>query len=222
MAIVVVCPACNARFRVSDKYAGRQGPCPKCKTTIIVPAAADEEPIVVPQTDEETDGEKQSTKFQSLPREETKIQPLGIALAGIVLLAFIVAALLRGSDWKSSAVLLGLGAVVMAPPLALAGYALLRQEELEPHRGVELICRVAICAAAYVILWAVLWGLKSWLIDDGLESWNTLFLLVGPLAVGSVTAWATLDLDLGSGLFHYCLYLGVCVLLRLTMGLLAL
>src|SRR6476661_3159539 len=30
MAIAVVCPSCHARFQVQDKFAGKEGPCPKC------------------------------------------------------------------------------------------------------------------------------------------------------------------------------------------------
>ena len=37
MPISVVCPGCKARFNVSDKFAGKKGPCPKCKTVLTVP-----------------------------------------------------------------------------------------------------------------------------------------------------------------------------------------
>lgn len=37
MAIAVTCPSCKAKFSVSDKFAGKQGPCPKCKATITIP-----------------------------------------------------------------------------------------------------------------------------------------------------------------------------------------
>ncbi len=42
MAIQVTCMSCGARFAVEDKYAGREGPCPKCKAVIRVPAAGSE------------------------------------------------------------------------------------------------------------------------------------------------------------------------------------
>ena len=45
MPIPVICPGCKASFRVSDKFAGKTGPCPKCKTTIKIPEA-------VPQTEQ--------------------------------------------------------------------------------------------------------------------------------------------------------------------------
>ena len=76
----------------------------------------------------------------------------------------------------------------------------------------------------WFLLWGLLWALKSLFLPTGspLESWSAIFLLTPALAIGSVTAWASLDLDPSSGFFHYCLYLGVCVLLRLAMGLPAL
>ena len=38
MAIAVLCPGCKSQFTVSDQYAGRTGPCPKCKKPITIPA----------------------------------------------------------------------------------------------------------------------------------------------------------------------------------------
>ena len=40
MAISVVCSTCQARFKVSDKFAGQTGPCPKCKNPIKIPKAS--------------------------------------------------------------------------------------------------------------------------------------------------------------------------------------
>ena len=49
MPIPVTCPGCLARFTVSDKYAGKQGPCPKCKQTITVPDKSQEVVIHAPE-----------------------------------------------------------------------------------------------------------------------------------------------------------------------------
>ncbi len=38
MPINVICPGCHARFKVGDQFAGKTGPCPKCKTQIPIPA----------------------------------------------------------------------------------------------------------------------------------------------------------------------------------------
>jgi len=39
MPIQVTCPGCKAQFNVSEKFAGKQGPCPKCKKPITIPKA---------------------------------------------------------------------------------------------------------------------------------------------------------------------------------------
>ena len=39
MAIQVLCGSCKATFTVSDQFAGRTGPCPKCKKPIMIPSA---------------------------------------------------------------------------------------------------------------------------------------------------------------------------------------
>src|SRR6187401_2984774 len=50
MAIDVTCASCKTRFQVSDKFAGKQGPCPKCKKIITVPTKKDEVVIHVPES----------------------------------------------------------------------------------------------------------------------------------------------------------------------------
>ena len=54
---------------------------------------------------------------------------------GAIVLAFVVALVLRGMQGKDSVLVLGLGAVILAPPLVLGGYTFLRDQELEPLRA---------------------------------------------------------------------------------------
>ncbi|HTQ39090.1 MAG TPA: hypothetical protein VMJ32_08675 [Pirellulales bacterium] len=195
---------------------------------LTVPRLEDILKIEEPDSDEnsaaaEAPGIKLPVK--PLPRVETALQPaLVVGVIAAAALVFALAFALRNTAWKSSPWVLLLGALALAPPLVVGGYTFLRDQELEPYQGRELAARAAICAAVYVVLWGVLWGLKHWFLPNAapLESWSTLF-LVGPLlAIGTLSAVLSLDLDAGNGFFHYCLYVGVCVLLRLTMGLPAL
>ena len=48
MPIRVTCSSCHARFNVSDQFAGKEGPCPKCKTMIKIPDKEEEVVIAVP------------------------------------------------------------------------------------------------------------------------------------------------------------------------------
>lgn len=225
MRIIVICPSCNARLQISEKYAGRHGLCPKCKELIAIPAAPMEIKIHEPDPDDVPGGKSRLPKIQLLPRVETKLHPaVAAGVAAAVLVSFGIALALRGTSWKSSPWLLALGALLVAPPAVLGGYTFLRNQDLEPYRGRELAARAGICAAVYVVLWAIIWGLQVWFVpaDSTLEGWSILFLLAPTMALGTVASWAALDLDPGSGFFHCCLYLGVCVLLRITMGLPAL
>ena len=84
MPISVVCPSCKARFSVSEKFAGKKGPCPKCKTVITVPEAVAEE-VKIHEPEQFASGGKDSkgrAVLKPILREETKLQPT--VAAGIV------------------------------------------------------------------------------------------------------------------------------------------
>jgi hypothetical protein len=113
-----------------------------------------------------------------------------------------------------------LGAVVLAPPLVLGGYAFLRNSELEPYRGRELALRVAACAATYAVLWGAYAWISWWFLDgkSSFEVWQLLVLAVLATFAGGFAAYASLDLDYTVGLVHYGLYLIVTVLLVFVAG----
>ena len=141
---------------------------------------------------------------------------VGIAAGVVVVLGGAVA--LRGLEEKSS-VLLALGALVLAPPLVLGGYAFLRDDELEPYRGLSLYVRIAICSLVYALLWAVYAWVPFWALDlDTLELFHLLLVLPPIIIAGAVAAFAALDLDFGNALIHYGLYVLVTMALCLIMG----
>ncbi len=225
MAITVVCPSCRARFQVSEKFAGKEGPCPKCKGKIKVPALEDQ---VVVHAPEEFAGAGKDSKgrpvLKPIARVETKVQPVviaGIATGALATLAIALIAGQSGLDAATQQIMLAVGAVVLAPPLVLGAYSFLRNQELEAYTGKELLLRVAICSAAYAALWGAIWLLKLNFVTDSqnLEIWSIVYLAGPPMVVGSLVALGTLDLDFGSGFMHYCCYLLITVLLRLAMKL---
>lgn len=219
MPISVVCPGCKARFSVSEKFAGKKGPCPKCKQVITVPdAPAEEVQIHVP--DQFASGGKDSkgrSVSKPIPRVETKIKPAvvaGIATAAVVTL--VAALALRGVANKLPFIVGGLA--VLSLPLALAGYTFLREEEREPYRGKSLIIRAGLCGLAYALLWGAFAPLPAYGILTG-EPWQWVFVAPVFIAAGAGVAWATLDLDFGSAAMHYCFYVLVTLLLRAALGL---
>ncbi len=222
MAIQVICPGCHKRFQVSDKFAGQKGPCPSCKTIITVPRKEEEAVIHAP----EEFGPKGATgrpTFKPIARADAKFSPTVAALVALaVIMTFLLAWFIgRGAGPEGPpAVVLTVGAVVLAPPLALAGYLFLRDDELEPYRGPSLWIRLLIVGAVYALLWGIsgFWIKDYFLETDRFETYQLAIVLPLMIGIGALAAHAALDLDFSTAALHYGLYLLVTVLLRLTMG----
>ena len=96
-----------------------------------------------------------------------------------------------------------------------------RDDELEAYRGQELWIRVAICSLVYAALWALYSMLVAFFLRTGGEPpqlWHLLYLVPPVILAGATAGFASLDLDFGSGFFHYSLYLLVTALLRMITG----
>jgi len=221
MAINVVCPGCHARFQVSDKFAGKKGPCPKCKAEITVPTKSEE---IIIHGAEEFEGVKDSkgrSVLRPTSRTEVKVSPpVVVGIVGAAILVLVIAFLVRVScEKKAPTVVLALGSVVLAPPLVLGGYTFLRDDELAPYRGVSLGIRVAICSVVYALLWGVFAVVVNVLSPGQVpQVWFLVFAVPPFMIAGATAGFASLDLDFGSGFFHYGLYLLVTALLRMVTG----
>ena len=220
MAIDVTCPGCKARFQVSEKFAGKKGPCPKCKAVIIVPAVAEKVEIHAPEVVAGPKGSMGQAALKPLKRTETKVSvPMIVAVVGTILVVLVMAFVLRVKDAKAAKdfpqVLLIFSAMLLGPPLAWAGYSFLRDDELEPYRGRSLWLRVSACGLVYAALWGVYWGVKmSPLLDGRAPQAFELICIIPFFFAGGCAAFVSLDLSYGNGLLHYGLYLLVTVLLR--------
>ena len=134
MAINITCPGCHVRFKVSDKFAGQKGPCPKCKTQIQIPKKSEEVVIHTPAEFQGVTDAKGRSVLKPIARKYPKITPVMIAaVAGSAVFVVLFSLALRFMcDPATGApmAILGLGSLVLGPPLALAGYTLLRDDEL--------------------------------------------------------------------------------------------
>ncbi len=220
MPISVLCPNCKARFSVSEKFAGKKGPCPKCKTVITVPEAPAEE-ITVHVPEQFASGGKDSKGrpvSKPIARTETKLSPVAIAgIVGSALLTLVVALLVRFSGIENKVPVVIVGLAIISGPLAFAGYAFLRDDELEPYRGTALIIRAGLCGLAYALLWGAYAPLPAYGIVTG-EAWQWLFIAPIFVGLGAGAAFACFDLDFGNAAMHYCFYVAVTLLLRAAMG----
>ncbi len=205
MPIPVVCPGCQKRFNVSDKFAGKKGPCPHCKTVIQVPEKGEEVVVHAPEDFGPKDTKGRAV-LKPIARKETKVSPRLTAVILVTIVAVLaVAWMVRSPEGDVPPWLLVLGAIALAPPLAWAGYTFLRDDELEPYSGKELSLRVAACSAVY----ALLWGLVA--LVTGIAP-----VMIG---IGTFAAFLSLDLEAGTAAVHCSLYLLVTVTLRLILGL---
>ncbi len=223
MPINVTCPGCHKRFTVSDKFAGQKGPCPNCKATIQIPDKSSEVVVHAPESFGPKDSSGRAV-LKPIFRQETRFSPIAaIAIGAAVLTLLVVAVMLRSYEGNVPTWLLGLGAVLLGPPLAYGGYTFLRDDELEPYRGTELLVRSLVCGLIYAGAWGLYWAGIVFLNDgESLEIFQMVFAAVPLLAIGAGGAFVSFDFDFGTGLIHFSLYLVVTVLLRLLMGLPAL
>lgn len=222
MPISVVCTGCHKRFSVSDKFAGKKGPCPHCKTVIQVPSKAEEVVVHAPDGFGPKDSTGQAT-LKPIERKDTKVSPLlTVAIIVGVIVALVVAFLFRSPEGDVPMLLLIVGAIALAPPLVWGGYAFLRDAELDSFRGKELLIRVAICSAVYAGLWGLMTLVTGYLLgDDPLTVIHMVFIAPVMAGIGAFAAYASFDIEVGTAAIHYGLYLLVTVTLRLIMGLAA-
>ncbi len=225
MPIQVTCPSCLKRFQVSDKFAGKSGPCPNCKKPIKIPEKNEEVVIHAPEDDAPKDRTGKSV-LKPLERTETQITKRGMLIvAGAILTAISLAIGLRltaaeGSEPQIWARIIG--AILLAPPLVWAGYTFVRDSELAPYVTTELRNRVLILSAVFAALWMLYAFLPSYLLD--LESASEMsFLWFGivfciMLAAGAFASVATFELEFTGGLAHAGLYLIVTLILGVIAG----
>ena len=219
MAIDVTCPACHTRFQVSEKFAGKSGPCPKCKKTIKVPELKEQVVIHAPEVSGPVDS-KGVAVLKPISRTEVRLStPIIAGIVGSILLVLIAAFVLRVRYPGGSvpAALTILGAILLGPPLAFAGYTFLRDDELEPYRGTEVLVRALACGLVYAAIWGAYWlvfGYLNWTPD-----WQVMAAaLPAMVALGAFASQASFEFELPTGALHYSLYLIATVLLRLVLG----
>jgi len=226
MAIDVTCIKCHTRFQVSEKFAGKSGPCPKCKSTIKIPELKDQVVIHSP----EVVGDKTATGqpvFKPIARTEVKLTTPQIALiVGSVLVVLIAAVVLRVQFHGKHVpqLITILGAVLLGPPLAFATYTFLRDDELEPSRGTEVLVRSLACGLVFAAIWGAYWLIflyfNDWKPLKAPPSWQIMAVVVPVMmAIGAFAAQASFELEVTTGALQYAAYLATILILRLIMNL---
>lgn len=224
MPIQVTCRHCLKRFQVSDKFAGKTGPCPSCKKPIEIPAADQEVVIHAPSDGAPVDSTGTSV-LKPIVRKETDITKRGLILSiGSIVAVFAFAIVFRFTGQSGAAPLWAqlVGLALLAPPLVWAGYSFLYDQEREPYVGPELRNRVLICSAIFAVLWCVYAFVPTYVFElDHTDemSWTVFGItLCVMIALGALASASTFELEFFNGIIHAGLYFIVIVLLAVTSG----
>ncbi len=217
MSIIVVCPGCLKSFKVSDKFAGKSGPCPKCKRILQVPTKETEVVVHAPEAFA-GGGKSAAGKLITKPiaRVNAKLRPVATTiLAAAVVIVLVATWALGHAGLFDGIAIAAIGLLVISPPLTVAAYEMLRDDEFEPYRGWSLYLRSAACGCGYASLWGAFAMLSPYIVTG--EVWNWFFILPF-VAIGALVPMGAFDLEFGDGLFHCGFYLVATLLLRWAAG----
>jgi len=220
MSIHVTCSNCLKRFKVALRFAGMTGPCPNCAAIISIP---NDTVKIHGQEGAETEPPKEakqrvfSQPIQQLDIEwnldQIKYSTLG--LFGVLLLTFLLGCMPMYAVVRLLFGILGLS--LIAFPLVLFGYHLLRdREQIFAFSGMDLYRRAGIAAAGYVILWIVL---ESFLAVMHAGVMLSCLYLAAFAVLAALLAYPLLELRVWDALLHFCLFAVSVIILRFLLGL---
>lgn len=223
MAIQVTCAKCLTRFTVSDKFAGQEGPCPKCKAKIKIPASSEAVTVHTPSAGPTDSAGRAVSK--PIFRVEQPITPVHWTIAGCLAVGMLILALVARFMFQDEEGFpfwaIAVGALLVSFPMAFLGYALLRDREAGGYVGSELWTRVAICGLGFTLLW-LLSPIMIYAFGEKFESPGAIsqaVAIAGLIFAGGAIAMLAFDFEYLMGLVHAGFYLVPCILMRLLAGL---
>jgi hypothetical protein len=247
MPIQVTCSGCKATFNVSEKYAGRQGPCPKCKAVITIPkleAAKKVEEVKIAAPEEAAGGAKTAAGrpvLKPIERRDAKLSPvIAGAILGVIVVAFVAA-------WLAGPTLLAPAPLVLpeerSDPTLSSAHNLQWWTAYTLRAVGLLIVGMPIVWAGYLVMrddelepfrgtgllvrslicfliYSVLWGAYAFIPSDVTSSGYAWLYLAPPFfIVGFVAAFYCFELDVTSAAFHYIGFVTLTLMLGMTAGL---
>ncbi len=216
-SIRVTCVGCHTRFEVSDKFAGKEGPCPKCKKTIKIPSKS--ESVTVHERQEF--GPKSTAGkavFKPIARKDLNVSAVQMVLIGAIIFGFLAIALMMRFQIEDHETfkswLMVLLAIVLAVPCVAGGYRFLKSSELGSFDGQDFWTRVGLCAVVYGISWLVI-PLISMAIGPDIARFIGMGIM---FVIGCVACYLFLGIDFVMAILHFGMYFGCAILLRTIAG----
>ncbi|MFN3189830.1 MAG: hypothetical protein ACE361_04850 [Aureliella sp.] len=211
MPINVTCPSCLKRFQVSEKFAGKSGPCPNCKKTIKIPEASEQVVIHAPEDAGPKDSSGKAI-LKPIKRKEVQVgTPVIVGAIVAAVAAFAIAFGLGLTGTQPATWMLVFGSVLLAPPLVFLGYWFLRDDELEGYSGQQLLLRCGLVSVLFAALWAIYGFVPGYVSGySAMGEYSGLDMVIFfPIMVilGTLIAVVTLELEALQAAMHYLLYL---------------
>ncbi len=210
-----------SRFDVKEKFAGKKGPCPKCKKEITIPAA-EEQVVIHAPADASPKDSKGVSVLKPIERKEFKVGKLTAILCGVAITLIISVAFgFRIASVAPPVWLLVVGALVLAPPIVMLGYTFFRDDELEGYDGQEYWIRTAICSVLFAATWLIYTGLAYYFEFDSLAEIDTTTMAIYVavmFGIGLGISLVSFELEVFQAFLHYAAYFAICFILAMIMG----
>ena len=221
MPIRVTCPGCLKKFQVGEQFAGRKGPCPNCKKEITIPDPKKDKVVIETAEDMLPKDSTGQSILKPITRQQDNITSVQIAIiATVVITYFIVALAIRfkvevdAEDPLSYPMsVLIFGAIAIGPPMALAGYFFLKDEETGSFHGKELYFRSCMCGLLFALTW-----IAPEITHYAFREYSTIamvFAVVAMFGIGGAIASGSFKLAYMMGMILFGLYFGMCLLMRI-------
>lgn len=225
MSITVTCPGCHKKFVVSDKFAGKSGPCKYCKTIIHIPNEVPAaEKVVIHGGESFSSGGKNAQGklvLKPLGRKEKKFNTVRAIIIAAGILGTLIAAIILGKvfDLNKNFLVASIALCVVTPVIVGGLYPLVKKEEmLESIHGFDFYWRTGVISLIY----AGMWGAITYLIHIGtLNSQTTTMWAICTIALaafGTFMCMCFYELEWGSAAFHTLAFILITLLLRYLAG----
>jgi len=159
--------------------------------------------------------------LKPLKRAEFKLSTRELIVAGVLAVLSLGFAIFARQFTEPPTLLLAVGILALAFPLAWVGYSFFHDDELEEYSGKERSARVGVCALIFAVTWGLYWFLAIYFGNKTLADVDAVqfAIYLGIMfVVGSLGSLVAMDLAFGQALLHYAMYFAVTFLLAMLAG----
>lgn len=225
MAITVTCPGCHKKFVVSEKFAGKSGPCKYCKTIIHIPneVPAAEKVVIHGGQTFSSGGKNAQGKLVLKPLERgvKKFDRVRAIIITAGILGALLATFVLGKVFNlNENFLIAAAGLCVVTPLIVGGlYPLVKKDEmLESIHGFDFYWRTGVISVVY----AGMWGALSYLMYLGTLSSQTptmwAICSIALVLFGIFMCMCFYELEWGNAAFHTLAFVCATLFLRYLAG----